>query len=73
MNVQKALVCQVRSHGSFIAEVGVENGVGCGRGTTCLKFGEDRGPVYLFKLHLGSTEKDLGTQNVTLGAHLIMN
>ena len=41
----------------FVTEVWVENGVGCGRGTSCLKFGVDRGPVYPFKLHLAQLRR----------------
>ena len=50
MNMQQALVCQLRSHGSFVTEVGVEKGVRQGRGTTCWNLGEDEVPVFPFKL-----------------------
>lgn len=41
-------VCQVRSHKCFITQAGVEDGVGQGIGTTCLKFGKENIPTSLF-------------------------
>lgn len=68
------VVCQVRSHGHCILQVGVEDGVGQGRGTMCLKFGEEKIPTYLFTLPLGSVDKDSLVLNsktrVTVGGRM---